>query len=190
MLLFRDGLEMLLAHGRPGGIGHHGCEQPAQMERVIVNAAQVMVRGIARFLMLQDGEEMIGFSVEQLHLAQPQKRLTAKRPLFAVPRFGDARIHVGVDHVLPGPLHQFGRLCGEIGLRHGAIEHRLLDRLIFTGYEPVGGDGIAGLQAFLTTRDFVLEIEDAILALIEPVTILHELSFQTNRLSAFASTRE
>jgi hypothetical protein len=54
----------------------------------------------------------------------------------------------------------------------------------------IGGGGIAGLQAFLFPRKFVLEIEDTILALIEPVTILHDCPFRQTGYPVPASTRE
>ena len=62
--------------------------------------------------------------------------------------------------------------------------------MILAGNEPVGGDGIARFQALLFARDFVLEIEDAILAPIEPITILHVCPFRQAGYPVLASTRE
>lgn len=64
MFLFRDRLEVFFADGGPRGIGHDGSKEPAEMKRVVVDAAHVMVSCIARLLVLEHGEDVVGLRVE------------------------------------------------------------------------------------------------------------------------------
>jgi hypothetical protein len=142
-----------------------------------MDAAKVVMSGVARLLVLQDGKEMVRLGVDEFDLQQPRERLAAKSSFFAVLGFRRAALGVTTDDIGPRPFHQLRWLGREVSLGHRTVEHRLLNRLVFGGQQAVSDDLVLGAGTSLFAGDLILKIKNSVFARKNPVTIEHACPF-------------
>ena len=175
MFLLGDGGELPFPHLGPRGVRHDGHEQPAEMQRVVVQSAQVMMRRVARPLVLEDGQQMRRLRVHQRKPAQMGERAAAKSRGLPFARRFDTRYRVMLHHVGPGAREQIGRLGREISLGHRPVELRLRGRLVASREQLLGLRAVGRSEAFGSSGDFVSRIKVAARAAEHPESFLHDL---------------